>query len=142
MKNVAILALGMALLSGSAWAGPHHMSFNPMGSKDSQNWSSENGGDNGKLSNETQVKFDGHDEHDRHMGDRDWRGTKEIEIRRVRLERLIRLLERDLRLGHGDRDHIRYEIARIEKTIVKDDGSQTNGQGMATGGTTVTNPGF
>jgi len=133
MKNVAILALGVALFSGSAWAGPHHMSFDPSGSK---GWQTVNGADNGKLGSETQVKFDGHDGR---MSDRDGRGTKEIEIRRVRLERLIRLLERDLRFGHGDRDHIRYEIARIEKSIAKDDGTQTNSPSTVTGWNTVTN---
>jgi hypothetical protein len=133
MKYVAILALGVALLSGSALAGPHHMSFNPMGSKD---WQTVNGADNGKVIGETRVKVDGHDGR---MSDRDGRGTKEIEERRIRLERLIRLLERDLRFGDGDRDHIRFEISRIEKSISKDDGTQTNKHGVVTGWSTVTN---
>jgi hypothetical protein len=133
MKNVAILAFGVALLSGSAWAGPHHMSFNPMGSNGGQTM---NGADNGKVTGETQVKLDGKDGRLEHL---DRREIREIEERRIRLERLIRLLERDLRLGHGDRDQIRFEISRIEKSISKDDGTETNGHGAVMGWNTVKN---
>jgi hypothetical protein len=133
MKNFAILALGVALFSGSAWAGPHHMSFNPMGSKD---WQTMNGADNGKVTGDTQVKFDGKDGRLEHL---DRREIREIEERRIRLERLIRLLERDLRLGHGDRDQIRFEISRIERSLSKDDGTQTNNHGAVIGWNTVKN---
>jgi hypothetical protein len=124
MTSVAIFAVSVALLSSSAWAGPHHMSFNPMGSKDWQ------------VTGETQVKFEGKDERSEH---RDRREIREIEERRIRLERLIRLLERDLRLGRGDREQIRFEIGRIEKSISKDDGTETNGHGAVMGWNTVKN---
>jgi hypothetical protein len=124
MKNFVILALGAALFLGPALAGPHHMSFNPMSAE------------NGKVTGETQVKFDGKDGRWEHL---DRREIREIEERRVRLERLIRLLERDLRLGRGDRDQILFEISRIERSISKDDGTGTNGHGAVIGWSTVKN---